>query len=153
MRKKFFFLLLIYLGVSMAGCARQNPQNTRPKIRYGEDTCDECRMIISEQRFAAVFRTDDGQARRFDDLGCLRDYLRKHDETPAQIWVSDYHTGVWLKADSAFFVRSPEVATPMAHGIVAFSSREEANSFSASHQGVELKTAQLFNFGEPSQKP
>ncbi len=153
MRKSFSLFLLIYLAVFLAGCARKNPANMPPKIRYGEDACDECRMIISEQRYAAAFRTVDGTERRFDDLGCLQDYLRKNNETPVQIWVGDYHTGQWLNSDSAFYVRSPEISTPMAHGIVAFSSQTEAKSFAESHNGVEINRTALFKRPKNSQKP
>lgn len=118
----------------MAGC--QSSQEQRPPIRFGRDVCAQCGMIISEARFAAAYITKHGQWRFFDDIGDMLEFYKTHKEDVAVFWVHDYETGDWLKLDSAFFVKSPALHTPMGHGIVAVGSRERAEQLAQRVQGT-----------------
>ncbi|MEZ4676418.1 MAG: hypothetical protein R2932_19510 [Caldilineaceae bacterium] len=55
-----------------------------PEILYGEDVCDQCNMIISDERFAAglVVELEPGEFehRIFDDIGDLLAYEKAHGE-------------------------------------------------------------------------
>lgn len=86
-----------------------------------EDICSMCRMAISEKRFAAEFITRDGDALKFDDIGCMRDYIKEKriEESIGAWYVSDYESGTWLNARAASFVKSDQFKTPMGGGIVA----------------------------------
>jgi copper chaperone NosL len=85
-------------------------------------------MAISEMRFAAEFITKDGDAMKFDDIGCMRDYIsEKHSEGMIAAWyVSDYDTSTWLNARSASFVKSDRFKTPMGGGVVALKLNSRA---------------------------
>ena len=122
---KRILLLLLLLGA-----CRSAPEPDRPPvIRFGQDACDYCRMLIGEPRYAAVLRTADGQERRFDDIGCLLHYLHEHPEaTEARFWVHDYLQKRWLQASQAFLVRSDRLITPMGYGIVALGDSLAADS-------------------------
>lgn len=69
--KNFFYLLfLLPLAFLAAACGNQaSAEPAPPTIHYGEDTCDFCGMIISEERFAAGYLTQAGEERIFDDIG------------------------------------------------------------------------------------
>ncbi len=123
---KFFITFSIILLLS--ACQTGNNADAPPVIRYGEDACDECRMIVNEARFAAGLINSDFQTRRFDDIGCLLIYQKKHHETIQKAWVQDYQTQKWLPADNAVFIKNSEIATPMGHGIVAVSTEENARN-------------------------
>lgn len=122
------FLIIFLTLLMLSACQSGNNADAPPVIRYGEDTCDECRMIINEARFAAGFINSDLETRRFDDIGCLLIYQRKHQESIKKTWVQDYQTQAWLPADSAVFIKSSEIATPMGHGIIAVSTEESAHN-------------------------
>jgi len=66
--------LWLLISILPAGC--QKGQGL-PKIRYGEETCDHCRMIISEDRFAAAYRLNSGLIKKFDDIGCAIQHQEK----------------------------------------------------------------------------
>ncbi len=107
----------------LAGCTdggRVGP----PEILYGVDVCDHCRMVISEERHAAAARPGEGE-RRFDDPGCMIDYLGAQAGAPIAAWVHD-ESAAWLPIEEAWFVEDPDGGTPMASGILAFGSREAA---------------------------
>lgn len=143
------FLILLSLVFIFLGCESGNQLNKPPEIRYGEDPCDECHMLINESRYVAGYVTNDRQTRRFDDIGCLLLYQKEHDETVAQFWVKDFNTQEWLKADTAFFVRSDSIQTPMGFGIIAFKDKKAVQYiFPTQNQDQILKFSQLLEMTE-----
>ncbi len=113
-----------------------------PAIRYGESACSECRMIVLEERFAASGRTSAGEPLAFDDVGCLARFAA-HAAPGERYWVHDHRGEVWTLASEAVFVRSPDLATPMGSGIVAFSSPEAARAFAHETGGRTLRFGDL----------
>lgn len=84
-------------------------------------------MIIDDPRFAAVYRTADGAEKKFDDLGGLVLEGRESGELEeASVWVSDFDEEVLIEADTAFYVPTRGVVSPMGHGILAFSDEDRA---------------------------
>jgi copper chaperone NosL len=95
-------------------------------------------MLVSELAFAAAVREEGGEAQVYDDIICLLE-----DRTlpgGEHIWVHDFETLEWIDADTAVFVRSDAVSTPMGGGIVAFSDRRAAVRFADSSGGEVLDT-------------
>ena len=125
----FLGLLLAVSGLLLAGCGDGADTSQPPEILYGQDVCDECNMIISEEKFASAYWTADGEPRRFDDLGEMMAYLGDHpDETIATAWVHDLNSAAWLAAGDAWYVMNSGLTTPMGTGIVALDSEEAANA-------------------------
>ena len=127
MRRAFFPLCVLLLGL-LAGCSSSAEANGPPEITYGRDICIECNMIISEPRFAAAYRLDDGEAKAFDGIGEMVKHGRRTDDF-ARItfaWVHDFDTEDWILVEDAYFVAGGSVVTPMGHGIVAFATEPAA---------------------------
>lgn len=60
----------------------------------------------------------------FDDLGCLRQYLRAHPlPADALVFVADHGTGMWFEARDALLTRAA-VRTPMDSRVIAHANRE-----------------------------
>jgi len=98
-------------------------------IRPAEDTCAFCRMQIAQTKFAAEILNADGDAVKFDDIGCFRAYRAAHPETrSAEAWVIDSETGAWLRAADAKYLLDAPDRTPMGFGIVAYASEVRARS-------------------------
>ncbi|WP_420645673.1 nitrous oxide reductase accessory protein NosL [Candidatus Leptofilum sp.] len=114
-----------------------------PEIIYGQDVCDECSMIINEERFAASYVTKSGEIRRFDDIGNMLLYDHKHQEDVHVYWVHDFDAKEWLKATDAFFVLNDDLVTPMGWGLAAFATQEQADAYVAEHDGVIADFAML----------
>jgi len=124
------FIVLITLAFLVA-CQSPVDLSQPPEIRYGEDMCTECGMIISEPRFAAAYYSVDGDARRFDDIGGMASHHAENQEDVAHFWVHDYDTEEWIIADQAFFVMSDQLHTPMDFGVVAFSDHTRAQELAS----------------------
>lgn len=113
----------------------------KPVAIESNDMCSFCKMAISQKQFAAEIIAKDDSVLKFDDIGCLLRYREAGGDklTVAAIFVTDYESGQWLRADDAFFVRSKTIKTPMGSGIVAFGDPSKAGSESASARFAELK--------------
>ncbi len=119
------------LLVLLAACAK--PDNGPQPIALGEDDCGLCKMIISEQNYAAQARFD-GTTEKYDDIGCLGERLAGA-TAPQAMWVADQRSGAWIDARAAVYVHAPELKTPMASGLAAFADRAAAERFAAEKKG------------------
>ncbi|RMF59332.1 MAG: hypothetical protein D6748_06635 [Calditrichaeota bacterium] len=128
MRNFFWLALLLMFSILNWHCQTGTPGVEPPKIRYGEDACDECRMIINEARFAGAYFTTDKKWYLFDDVGCMLNHLKKYSPQVEHYWVADYNNETWLDANKAVFVLKRDVITPMGFGIIALGTQDEVKS-------------------------
>lgn len=139
--------LLAVAALCLASCADPDP-DAPPTIVYGESVCADCDMIINDARFASALIAEDDRGRAvtllFDDIG---DQLRLERERPGlkvlARWTHDHGASEWIRAESAYFMRSERFHTPMASGIAAFAQRADAESLAEREQGVVLTFEQL----------
>jgi copper chaperone NosL len=128
----------------LIGCATSRVE---PVPLAPEDMCDYCRMIISEKRYAAEFINSEGQAFKFDDIGCMANFIRSKGNTTKVVarFVMDFDSRQWIKADDAYYVRSPELTTPMNGGIIAFVDQSKAQEAVGKYHGTQLRSKDVFN--------
>lgn len=135
--------------IVLAGCRQVVDTSQPPEIAYGQDVCDNCNMLISEEKFAAAYWTADGEARRFDDVGEMLSYMETNPEEIASAWVHDVNSAEWLLAQEAFFVINSGLMTPMATGIVACATEDAAQALAFGQENAavlsfdELQTMNL----------
>lgn len=140
-RLKLVILLSLFAAIILVGCTQKADTSQPPNIAYGQDTCDQCKMIISEENMAAAYWTTKGEAHRFDDIGGMLAYHKQSGDDVTSWWVHDYLSGEWLNAENATFVKNAGnagVQTPMGFGIVAFASHQSAESFAYGVEGVAI---------------
>jgi hypothetical protein len=117
--------MILAAGV-LVGCQPGNASRP-PTVRFGEEACDSCRMIISDERFAAALVTAAGDALKFDDVGCLIEHEAGRLRPEVTYWVRDSRGGEWLNAREATFVHSPSIDSPMGFGLAARPAGHEAD--------------------------
>lgn len=146
-------LIALVLTLSLAACGGGQAKIEPPAIYYGEDVCDQCNMIISDERFAAAMivevepgRTD---SRVFDDIGGMLLYQNAHLELKVLArYVHDYETKEWLAAEDAYFVHSEQVHSPMNHGVIAAKTQEQAERLAAEFDGRVMAYAGLADLAD-----
>lgn len=95
-------------------------------------------MILSDPRFAAAYRTQDGEALVFDDIGDMVVHGVEAGELDGErTWVHDYESEEWVVAATATYVRG-RVETPMGRGLVAFAKMGDADAFANRVDGEVL---------------
>lgn len=128
--------LAVALG-SLAGCSREPPQAV--PIAVGEARCSECGMLIAAPEFAGEIVGTRPAAETFDDIGCLvRRVAGKPLAGGEAAFVTDYQTGAFVDATRAAYLRTNAVATPMHSGLLAFATKEAAETARAQHGGTVL---------------
>ncbi len=128
--------ILFYITALSWSCSL--PEEEIVNIRWGEDTCFLCKMIVSDKRFAGVIVTKD-ELFIFDDIGELLDFYTSSNLN-GKVFVSDYFSEKLVDAEIATFVLS-DIPTPMGYGVVAFLDRSKAVDFADNRY-------RYFNFSE-----
>jgi len=134
--------LLAVLTVAAFGCGGDGP----PNVRYGQEECAHCRMIVNDDRFAAAVVTTAGDAHKFDEICCVTDYLAANPAAVKGVWVRGYKSGQWHEARLAFYAHGPKLQTPMGSGLAAVATREEADALAAEWGGKALRFDELADF-------
>ncbi|MCP3858472.1 MAG: hypothetical protein GY704_02370, partial [Phycisphaeraceae bacterium] len=80
MRRFLLAAVVVVLAGLTTSCSDRADANGPPEITYTRDICIECNMIISEPRFAAAYRLDDGEAKAFDGIGEMVKHGRRTDD-------------------------------------------------------------------------
>jgi copper chaperone NosL len=131
-------IALIAAVAFMAACQKAGIE---PSAIAAEDMCSSCRMAISEKQYAAQAITADGDAIKFDDIGCMVAYLRGAENNKEVIarFVVDFNSRGWIRAEDAYYVKSPELKTPMRGGVVAFKDEPGARDSAETLHGFLLR--------------
>ena len=141
MRTAMASTLRLAAGLWVAGSAgcEDTPSAAPPDILFGQDVCDVCGMIISDDRFAAGLAVQaDGrfETRAFDDIGCLLSFEQAQPgENVVGRYVSDYRTRAWRDAEAAAYLHSGRLHTPMAFGLAALATDAEARALGEEYPG------------------
>jgi len=133
--------MLAALTVGLACCQSGPPRPV--EIALNEEACRNCRMAISERKYAAEVVPASGEVQFFDDIGCMVQWMRVHKPEKARIFVVDMISGAWLDAHASYYVRSSRYRTPMGFGIVAFRGLVEARAAAGETEGRLLTWEQL----------
>ncbi len=119
---KWSIVLMIF-----AGCGSPEIQ---PVDIFPEDNCSHCRMMISDQAFAAEIITAEEDVFKFDDIGCMERFRKQLAGTNiVATYVKDYDFKTWIPYNRAFIIRA-NIKTPMGSGQIAFCDSVRAKNLS-----------------------
>ena len=129
---------LIFALALFTGCEKQSV-DAPPNIRIGDSVCDECNMIISDERWATATIVEGPRGpepRLFDDFNCQVNYeVENPDLVVLGRWSHTHDSQQWLRTEDASFLMSLNLRTPMASNVAAFGSMSEANAAQAELAG------------------
>jgi copper chaperone NosL len=128
-------------------CAQAPPPPAALDTR--NEQCSSCRMAVSDARFAAQIVAPAEEPRFFDDVGCLRDYLRATTARPAMAmaYVADHRSKAWVPAARAIYTRVPSLETPMGSHVVAHADAASRDQDPEARGGVPMAPADVFGPG------
>lgn len=133
----FSLLLLLLFG----GCSQQPAE-----IHYGGDECAHCKMMITDNRFAAQIVTETGKSIKFDAIECMAAYAGDHKSElkEAKFWVSNFdQPGTWTAIQDAVIIRSNQIKSPMGASLLALSGPEAAKQHLAEYPGEKKSWEEL----------
>ena len=106
-------------------------------IEYGKDQCSFCKMNIVDKTHSAQLVTTKGKQFKFDAIECMVNYLGENsEENTALLLVANYgNPGEMIEAQTASYLISSEIKSPMGANLSAFSTSEKANELQQKHSG------------------
>lgn len=132
--------IIIILLIGLISCGSNEPK----PIKLNFDSCDFCKMTISNSIFASEAITEKGRVYKFDDASCMIKYIKSNDAIVYKsLYVNDYTTPhKMILVEKGFFLKGGAISAPMGGNIAAFSNDEIRKVFLA-----KLK-AQLLTWDE-----
>jgi len=129
--------LLVVLFLALQACS-QDPH----QIHYGSDECAYCKMMITDNQFAAQTVTQKGKSIKFDAIECMAAYAgeEKTELENARFWVSDFTApGNWVEVEKAVIIRSEVVNSPMGASLLAIGNADSASAHLAQFPGQKVQ--------------
>ncbi len=129
-------IMAVLLLVMLVSCKAE-----KEPINYGKDVCEHCKMIAMDPKFGAEVITAKGKIYKFDDVNCMVSYMKTvlSNAEIAEIYVADFiRPGELISANSAHYVYSEAVRSPMASGVAAFSDQQSMAGQNDQWQGTVL---------------
>ena len=118
-----------------ATCALTSCDAKPEPMRYGLDECTGCKMTIADKRFGAEILTKKGRVIKFDDLGCMADYIKEGHIAEADIKqrvVCDFaHPTTFIPVEEALYLKNDALNSPMRSDSAAFSSQADLDQVKA----------------------
>lgn len=127
---KFTKTLIIAASVfAIMSCQKSGPRD----FLLGKDQCDNCKMTITELKYAAELLTDKGRAYKFDDLNCMSMYESSNPDKAknAKTYVIDAPSGKFLEKSKATLVKGGSIKSPMGGNTQAFQDKNAAQKAAA----------------------
>lgn len=141
---------LIMLLAACSGSSEHPPVDIDPET----DICAKCNMHVPNDMFGVEYITVSGDVKKFDDLGCMVNYMKDSSDDIVNVYVKDYLTEEWVDAKAATYVNDPEVITPMSNGVISFKTKEDAEQFIIKRgQGEIFDYDALLKFEWPQKVP
>lgn len=123
-----FSLAGLFMLVSFASCS----QSAEP-IKTGTDNCNYCQMTIMKNTNGGEIISNKGKVFKFDDIGCLRDFIADKKITPAEIskiYFNEFETGELMESALLVLINNNTFKTPMNWNIIAV-KKENAENYMA----------------------
>lgn len=140
---KLFIRFILFIALlPFTGCS-VNPE----PFAYGKDNCYTCKMGIIDPKFGTELITSKGKIYKFDDISCMKHFLKSNMVDPAeikqQVVINFEKENDFLPLEECVFILSPAVKSPMGSHAAAFASREKAVKMNASLNGELLSWKEL----------
>ena len=128
LRRIFYILFFVTFSLVLSGCSGE-PETGPVEVKWDQDNCERCRMMLSDRNFAAQIRyfpeAKRSRVAKFDDIGCAVLWIKDqqwNNDPKTQIWVADHSSGEWIDARKATYLRKNN--SPMGYDLGAQSEAD-----------------------------
>lgn len=132
------FIFPLFLLWAITACSPE------PKpIDFGNDGCDWCKMIITDEQYGAEIVTSKGKVYKFDAAECLVNFIERgnslaNEEIHSKLVIGWDTPKEFIKAENAYYMYAENLPSPMGAFLTAFSSEEEAKKAISKYQGEPM---------------
>lgn len=121
--------------------------NVPKPIKLNSDSCDNCKMTISNGKFGAELITQKGRHYKFDDISCMVKFAKSGTVVAAKsFYVNDYlQDNTLIPAEKAFYLKDGSINSPMRGNIAAFSTKQDAEQYQNKLNAAPSSWDEIFN--------
>ena len=116
-------------------------------LQYGEDACHTCKMTLIDKKFGAELVSRKGKVFKFDDVNCMLTFYHGGQVAPTdfshRLIVDFSRPATLIEATDAFYIKSPEIKSPMASQIAAFQTKESMEQIKSKYKVIYLVWGEL----------
>ena len=114
-------LLIIFLLLTLS--CQERPSEPQDPI-WERESCANCRMVLSEKRYAVQRILDSGETHFYDDINCaMKHHHHPHEE--GKLYVRPYGDEKWVPAEEVTYQSG--LRTPMNSGYGAMMSKGDTS--------------------------
>ena len=110
---------------------------------YSKDVCYSCKMGMADPKFGGEVITKKGKVYKFDDLHCMTGFLKSgfvaEKDVKENVVINYEKQNDFLDVQTAQFVISPGLKSPMGSNAAAFANKEAAKNY------IKGKQAEIVN--------
>lgn len=111
-------------------------------LQYGEDACHHCKMTLMDKKFGGKLVTKKGKVYKFDDVNCMLSFYNSGEIQPSdfahKLVVDFSRPATLIEAADAFYLKSPQIKSPMASQVAAFKTKESMEDVKNELKGIYL---------------
>lgn len=134
---RFFTICISILSALMVSCSAE-PE----RLNYGVDICHFCKMTLMDSKFGAELVTRNGKVYKFDDMKCFLSYYHSGyepvEDFKHKLVINYSNPGTLIDAAVAFYLKSPEIRSPMDGQVAAFETKQGMDAFKKKWKGIYL---------------
>ena len=136
-------VLALFTVFCISSCSSNEPK----PLKLNSDSCDNCKMTISNGKLGAELITEKGRYYKFDDIACMVKFAKSGTTVAAKsFYVSDYlRDNTLIPAEKAFYLKGGTITSPMRGNTVAFSTKQEADQYKTKLNATSSSWDEIFN--------
>ena len=135
-------VIFLTLAFIILGCMRE-PRS----LTFQKHSCDQCKMLLMDNRYGALIETSKGKVYRFDDINCMINFMHENfaegDQLPFKQVIDFTNPGILVSAEEAFYLKSDSLKTPMNSHVAAFHTKKDLDRFKKEYKGIYLVWGEL----------
>jgi copper chaperone NosL len=146
--EKILIMKAIYMSILLFSLAGLTGCTVKPEpFAYGKDICHTCKMGIMDPRSGGELITGKGKIYKFDDVICMHLFLKSNaipENEISQLLVINFEKeNDFLPVETASFIISAAIKSPMGSHAAAFASKELAEKMNGTLNGVIVRWKDL----------
>lgn len=120
-------IIIFFSFFTLISCGSNEPT----PIKLNSDSCDFCKMTISNSKFSAELITNKGRIYKFDDPSCMIKYSKQTTNlVNVKMYINDFLTeSKFVQVEKGFYLKGGTISAPMRGNFVCFSTNDEAKNY------------------------
>lgn len=117
-------------------------------IKYGHDSCEHCRMLITDKNYGAELITQKGKIFKYDSIECLAANEKKYNKKDIHsMWVTNFFPpNELINVNDSYFLLSDNLKSPMGLYLSAYINETNLDEVKNKYGGKIINWKELTDY-------